>query len=194
MPAFVNSYVHDKNLGIDDRASSMLCEAIGTNLSRLAGEIDKLCVLLSLSGEKRITADMVELHVGISKEFNNTELVKAISRDLLKANRIIKYYGQNTRSEQPFIAFGSLFTFFADLLLLHYSSCPKNNNGIVSELGVNWYAADDYVRGLQLYKAGKCVEIISEIRRYDAHSKGVECAPDTSIADLLKELVFKIMH
>ena len=70
----------------------------------------------------------------------------------------------------------------------------KNNNGIVSELGVNWYAADDYVRGLQLYKAGKCVEIISEIRRYDARSKGVECAPDTSIADLLKELVFKIMH
>lgn len=195
LPAFVNSYVHDKNLGIDDRASSMLCEAIGTNLSRLAGEIDKLCVLLSLSGEKRITADMVELHVGISKEFNNTELVKAISqRDLLKANRIIKYYGQNTKSEQPFIAFGSLFTFFANLLLLHYSSCPKNNNGIVSELGVNWYAADDYVRGLQLYKAGKCVEIISEIRRYDARSKGVECAPDTSIADLLKELVFKIMH
>ena len=195
LSAFVSGYVRDNYIAIDDRANNMLCEAIGTNLSRMAGEIDKLCVLLSLSGEKRITADMVELHVGISKEFNNTELIKAISqRDLLKANRIVKYYGQNSKSEQPFIAFGSLFTFFSNLLLLHYSTCPKNNNGIAAELGVNWYAAEDYVNGLRLYKAGKCVEVISDIRRYDARSKGVECAPDTSICDLLRELIFKIMH
>ncbi len=195
LPAFVSGYAHDKNIAIDDRASGMLCEAIGANLSRMADELDKLSVLLSMSGEKRITADMVELHIGISKEFNNSELIKALSqRDLLKANRIIKYYGQNSKSDQPFIAFGSLFTYFSNLLLLHYSPCPKNNNGIMSELGVNWYAAEDYVNGLRLYKASKCVEIISDIRRYDARSKGVECAPDTSICDLLQELVFKITH
>lgn len=194
IPSFIADYVQNCGLHIDDRATSMLCESIGTNLSRIAGEIDKLSVLLSSQGEKRITADLVEQHIGISKDFNNAELIKAVSRrDLLRAGHIIDYYAK-TKSEQPFIAFSSLFAFFSNLLLLHYSSCAKNANGIATELGVNWYAADDYMRGLQLYKAGKCVEVISNIRRYDARSKGVESASDTSIAELLQELLFKIMH
>ncbi len=194
LPAFIADYVREKNLSIDDNAASMLGEAIGTNLSRLTSEIDKLGVLLSAAGQNRITADTVELHIGISKEFNNTELIKAVARrDLLRAGRIVQYYA-NTKSDQPFIAFSSLFSYFANLLLLHYSSCQKNAAGIASELGVNWYAADDYLQGLKTYKAGKCVEIISNIRRYDARSKGVECAPDTSLAELLQELLYKIMH
>ncbi|MCD8287617.1 MAG: DNA polymerase III subunit delta, partial [Porphyromonadaceae bacterium] len=186
LPDFIDGYVQDKNITIENNAIGMLCEAIGPNLSRMAGEIDKLVMLLSLSNEKRITADLVEQHIGISKEYNNTELVKAISqKDMLKAYRIIKYYEQNSKSEQPFIAFSVLFNFFSNLLILHYSSCLKNSSGIASEIGVNRYDANNYIQGLKRYNAKKCVEIISEIRSYDAQAKGVERASDTSIADLL---------
>ncbi len=192
---FISEYVQEKGFLIDDKAAMMIGEAVGTNLSRIAGEIDKLIVILTSQGEKRISPEMVELHIGISKEFNNSELLKAISRrDLLKAGRIIDYYAKNPKCDQNYTAFSSLFNFFSNLLLLHYSSCPKNQNGIMAEIGVNYYAAEDYINGLQLYKAGKCVEIISNIRKYDARSKGVDCAPGVTMADLQQELMYKIMH
>lgn len=193
MPAFVSSFITMKGLGIDQKSSQMLTDFLGNDLSKVVNEVDKLILSLSPS-EKRITAELIEKNIGISKDFNNYELLKAVViKDIFKANQIADYFERNPKNNPLIVTLVVLFNFFSNLMICYWAK-DKTENGLMNELGLrNAYAAKDYVIALKNYNAFKSMEIIELLRTYDAKCKGVD-NPSTPDGELLKELLYKIMH
>ena len=120
LPSFISDYLRRKKVEIENQAMMMLVENIGSDLNRLAGELDKLCLTLP-QGSTRITADDVERNIGISKNYNVWELKSAvISKDVMKANRIINYFCDNPKQGQPIMVVATLFSFFAGVMQAHH--------------------------------------------------------------------------
>lgn len=193
LPGFVSGYLKAKNMAIDPAASQMLCEFVGSDLSRLSSEMDKL-LLATPVGETRITAALVEELTGMSKDFNSFELQNALAvRDVLKANRIVNYFNSNPRSFALPPTLASLFGFFSDVMQAYYSPV-RDENGIANWLGKSpWQIRTTILPAMQKYSGNKVIQILSEIRRTDAKSKGVGGCR-TAPGDLLRELVFFILH
>lgn len=193
VPTWINAYIAAKGYTIDGKAAAMLTEFLGTNLSRIAGECDKLIITLP-PGEKRITDSLVERNIGISKEYNTFELQKALAaKDVLKVNRIIDYFAGNSRSNPFVMVMSLLFTFFSNMMICHYA-VDKSENGIMKELGLRTaFQTQDYKIALRNYNALKTMQIISLFREYDAKYKGFQSVA-ISEGDLLKEFMYKIMH
>ena len=194
LPAFINNYVVAKKLSIDPKAASMMADFVGNDLSRLSSELDKLSISLP-EGSLRITPEIVERNVGISKDFNNYELLNAIiTRNILKATQIIQYFEQNPKNNPLVVTISVLFNFFSNLMLCYFST-DKSENGIMNELNLrSSFQSRDYLTAMRAYNAFKCIDIIALIRQYDARSKGIGSGASSNDRDLLKELVFKIMH
>jgi len=192
VPAFIEEYVGGKGAAIDNKAKLMIADFIGNDLARVTSEIDK--VLISLpEGERNITPDVVEQKIGISKEYNMFELRDAlINKDVLKANRIVKYLDNNPKTASLYSFLPGLFSFFQNLMIAHYTD--RTSRGVMQALGLkSEYAVKDYLKALQTFNAYKTMQIIHQIRVTDAKSKGID-NPNTSPGDLLKELVFFILH
>lgn len=194
MPGFITSFMQQRSIGIEAKAAQMLSDFVGNDLSRLNKELDKLIILLPENAPKRITPELIEENIGISKEFNNFELLKAIiNKDVLKANQIIYYFTKNPKNNPIQVTLPVLFNFFSNLLICYYSN-DKSERGIMAALGLrNAFQAKDYMTGLRNYSAMKVFNLISEIRTTDARSKGID---NSSVSDgeLLKELLYKMMH
>lgn len=193
IPDWIISYCKSRKYSVSLKAAGILAESLGNDLSKVANELDKLMLLLTDGGE--IKENLVEEHTGISKEFNTFELIAAIIRqDHLKANRIVNYFEANPKNNPLVLTIATLFKYFRDLLTYHYQKrTTPNQQEIARLLGVNPYFMKDYVEGAKKYNAMKCANIISWLREYDLKSKGVDNA-GTSDGELLKELIFKIMH
>ena len=193
MPLYINEYVNEKQLRISDRATSMIVEAVGTDISRLITELDKLNVASGGSG-KEITPDLVEQNVGISKEYNVFEFQRAlISKDILKANKIAAYYENNSKNYPIQMITATIFGYYSNLMLAFYAP-NKTEQGVAEFLGLkNSWGVKDYMIGMKNYTARRVLEIIGYIREYDAKSKGVESSGNTTDG-LLRELLFKILH
>lgn len=193
IPAFINSYFMTKTLGIDPKSAQMLTDYLGNDLSKLVNEMDKLILSLP-AGERRVTAELIERNIGISKDFNNFELLKAIiEKNTFKANQIADYFEKNPKNNPFIVTLVVLFNFFSNLMICYWER-DKSENGIAKALGFrNPYQAKDYVIALKGYNAFKSMEIIALLRAYDAKCKGVD-NPSTGDGELLKELLFKIMH
>ena len=193
MPLYINEYVNEKQLRISDRATSMIIEAVGTDISRLITELDKLNVASGGSG-KEITPDLVEQNVGISKEYNVFEFQRAlISKDILKANKIATYYENNSKNYPIQMITATIFGYYSNLMLAFYAP-NKTEHGVAEFLGLkNSWGVKDYMIGMKNYTARQVLEIIGYIREYDAKSKGVENSGNTTDG-LLRELLFKILH
>lgn len=190
--SWISTYVREKKVAIDDKAVAILAESLGTDLSKVVNELDKL-VLGKPADAKTITVELVERNIGISKDFNVFELQNAlIRRDVLKANRIIRYFADNPKANPMVLVLGQLFNFFANLMVYHYLA-DKNERSVAAVLKINPYFVKDYAAAARQFNAWKTMNIISWIRETDARSKGVD-NPNTSSEDLLKELVFKILH
>ena len=192
IPDFILSYVKSKGCTIDGKAALMITNFIGNNLSRVCSEIDKLIV--TIGNNKKITSEIVEANIGISKDFNNFELLKAvITKDSYKANLICNQFAKDPKNNPMVLTLSVLFSFFSNLMLAHYCK-DKTEQGLAADLNLrSSYAARDYLLGLRNYKAFKTLEIISLLRLFDAKSKGFE-GNSISEHELLKELIFKIMH
>lgn len=120
LPAFINNYVVAKKLSIDPKAASMMADFVGNDLSRLSSELDKLSISLP-EGSLRITPEIVERNVGISKDFNNYELLNAIiTRNILKATQIIQYFEQNPKNNPLVVTISVLFNFFKSNAMLFF--------------------------------------------------------------------------
>ncbi len=175
---------------ISHKASALLVEYLGQDLGRISNELDKLKSILPEGSE--IDPATIEKHIGISKDFNNFELKKAIAeRDIPKATRIIKYFAENPK-ENPFVMTISLLnTFFAQLLQYHglQDHSPKN---VARALKVNPYFVHEYQTAARHYPMRKVSRIISTLREMDLKGKGV-AAPAMKQDDLLKELLHKIL-
>ncbi|MBO4612591.1 MAG: DNA polymerase III subunit delta [Bacteroidaceae bacterium] len=193
LPGFVTAYMQRKGKAIEDAAVQMLCDHVGSDLSRLAAEMDKLLMALP-EGETRVGASLVEELTGVSKDFNNYELQSALAlRDVYKANQIVKYFDSNPRSFALPVTLSSLFNLFSEALLGFFAP-NQTDDGIAQYLGkTTWVARQAVIPARRNYSGKKVMDILSEIRQTDAKSKGVGGCK-TSPGDLLKELVFFILH
>lgn len=193
LPAFINSYMKRKGIDMEPKASAMLADFVGTDLSRLTGELEKLIITLP-AGQKRVTPEQIEKNIGISKDYNNFELRSAlVEKDILKANKIIKYFEENPKTNPIQMTLSLLFNFYSNLMLSYYSP-EKTEQGVASWLGLKSpWAARDYLTAMRRYNGVKTMQIIGEIRYADAKSKGISNA-SMSDGDILRELVFKILH
>ena len=193
LPQFIENYLKQKSVDIDSKASAMMAEYVGADLSRMVGELDKLIITLP-EGQRCITPVQIELNIGISKDFNNFELLDAvIHKNVVKANRIVKYFAENPRSNPLTMTLSTLFGFFSNLMLAYYSPV-QTEQGVAAHLGLrsSWQARD-YLKAKSKYTGTKVLQIINEIRYCDARSKGVD-NPSVSDGDLLRELIYKILH
>jgi DNA polymerase-3 subunit delta len=193
MPAFINSYMQQKGYEMDAKATQMMADFVGTDLGRMTGELDKL-IITQPKGQKRVTPEQIERNIGISKDYNVFELRNAIiAKDVMKANRIIKYFAENPKTNPIQMTLAHLFSLFSNLFMAYYAP-EKSDAGVATFLGLKSpWAARDYTTAMRNYSGLKVMQIIHEIRMTDARSKGVE---NNSVedADLLRELVFKILH
>ena len=194
LPTFINSYVAESGRTIEPKAMQMLADFIGSDLNRLTSELDKLRISMG-EGNKRITPDDVERNVGVSKDFNNFELLNAIvTRNVYKATQIVNYFERNPKSNPMVVTISVLFGFFANLMIAYFAT-DKSEQGLMQELKLrSTFQARDYITALRSYNAFKCIEIIALLRQYDARSKGIGTTSNTTEGEMLRELVFKIMH
>lgn len=194
MPGFITGLLQQRSLSIDVKAAQMLSDFLGNDLNRLSKELDKLAIIMAETGSKRVTPELIERNIGISKEYNNFELIKALSaKDVLKANRIAQYFEKNPKNNPLQMTLAVLFNYFSNLLIAYYSK-DKSESGLMAAMGLrSAFQLKDYQMGMKHYSAMKVFLSIGEIRKTDASSKGVDNA-SASDADLLKELLYKIMH
>lgn len=193
LPQFIADYLRRKQVSIEERACLMMAESVGADLNRMAGELDKLVLALP-TGQMRITPDLVEQHVGISKEFNLWELRTAVSnKDVAKVNKIIFYFDQNPKANSPVATVAMLFNFFAQVMLAYYSP-DKTERGMMAQLDLrqNWQLRE-YTTAMRNYTALKTMRIIGKLREADARLKGINRGNLTD-ADIMHELFFYILH
>ena len=194
LPAFIENYLSSRQVSIDPKSTQMIADNIGADLSRLTSELEK--VVLSLpEQDRRVTPQVVEDQIGISKEFNGFELRDAIvNRNVYKANLIIKYFDENPKAGSIYSFLPLLFNYFQNLMIAFYSPNPKSQEAVAEwlEMRSPW-AAKDYMAGMRNYSGMKVMQIISKIREIDAKSKGLD-NPNTGPGELMKELIFYILH
>ena len=191
IPSWIVNYLQPMGYTIMPKASAMLAEFLGSDLSKIVNELDKL--VLNIPGKTEINDVLIEQNIGISKDFNIFELQNAIgSRNISKANQIINYFAANTKENPLVKTVPILFGFFSKLLIYHQLK-DKSKNNVASELGVNPFFVKDFQIAARNYSYPKLKTIISLLREYDLKAKGVNniSTPD---GELQKELMFKILH
>ena len=193
LPGFITAYMKRRKMEIDDTAAQLMAEFLGNDLNRLAGELDKIINTMP-KDRNRITPVEIERNIGISKDYNNFELKNAlITKDTLKANKIVKYFSDNPKSNplQPTLAL--LFNYFSNLMVAYYAP-ERTENGVAAYLGLKSpWLAKEYIAGMKAYTGVKVMNIITQIRFCDARSKGIGNV-SLSPGELLRELVYFILH
>ena len=168
LPGFISSYLKRRSVEIEPKASEMMAEFVGADLSRMAGELEKLIITLPRE-QKRITPEQIERNIGISKDYNNFELRNAlVAKDVFKANQIIKYFEENPKTNPLQMTLSVLFNFFSNLMLAYYAP-DKSEQGIANQLGLKSpWQSKDYMAAMRKYSGVKVMQIIGEIRYCDA--------------------------
>jgi DNA polymerase-3 subunit delta len=192
VPPWIERFLMLKGIKIDPDAAAMLTEFLGTDLHKIVNELDKLLITIP-EGKKMITGTLIEKNIGISKEYNNFELQKAVGeKNIYKANMIVQYFADNPKDNPVNLTIASLFSFFTKILTYHYLS-DRSKNNVAAVLKVNPFFVKDYETSAMKFNASKTVQIISLLRTYDMKTKGLGDA-GTDPGELLKELVYKILH
>ncbi|GAB3575142.1 DNA polymerase III subunit delta [Spirosoma luteolum] len=191
VPDWVGEYCREQGAKVSPKACQLLADHIGNDLKRLASEIDK--ILINLHVGEEISASTVERLVGISKEYNVFELQKALaSRDVVKSNRIIDYFARNPKDNPLVVILSQLFGYFSKVILVQATK-DQSDKALAGVLGVNPFFVKDYLSAARAYPLPKVADIIHAIRRADALSKGID-APTMNESDILRELIFTILH
>ncbi len=186
----IKDYCRMKKVTIEEPAIQILIEYIGNSLQKLFGEIDKLIVGLG-NNAPRITASMVEENIGISKEFNNFELTKAISvKDYPKTLRILDYFRKNPKNNPSVMTTSVLQKFFSQIVIAHFTA-DKTDRGLMEALQLKTpYALKEIREGLRMYTPRQSLAAISALRDFDCKSKGIGSLQNEY--DLPRELIFNI--
>lgn len=187
---WIEELVKDKGMKIAPQAAALMAEYLGTDLSKVSNELEKL--MLNISRETTIDTDHIQKNIGISKEYNVFELQKALAaRNVLKCNQIINYFADNPKGNPMVMVMANLNAYFTKILKYHYL---PNKHDAAKEMGVNPYFLKDYEMAARNYSLSKTFDIISLLREYDLKSKGVDSTGNTTDGELLKELLFKMIH
>ncbi len=188
LPEWITNYVKDLGYTISPKSAFLLSEFLGMDLSKISNEIKKL--LINLKPGEEITTESIQNNIGISKEYNVFELQNALAtKDILKANRIVNYLGEN---EPTVLTLSSLFGYFSKILKFHFLR-DKSKFAAATALGVNPFFVDGYAKAAAVYSTPKLKQIFSYLKECDLKSKGVDNS-SIEASELLKELVFKILH
>ena len=189
---WITNYLKNLNLTIHPEALRLFYESIGSDLKRLANNIEKLKITLP-EGETQIQTEHIAQNIGVHREFNIFELQKALgSKDSFKAYKIIDYFGKDTKTNPLIRNVMMIFEYFLKILKYH-SLKDKSKNNAAAELGIAPYFVDEYKIAASNYSMNKLIAIISYLRECDLKSKGVDTSTIDE-GDLMKELIYKILH
>lgn len=187
---WIEDYLKGKGYKIAPQAAALMAEYLGTDLSKIANEVEKLC--LNIDKATTIQTDHIQRNIGISKEYNVFELQKALAtRNVLKSNQIISYFANNPKANPMVMVMANLNSYFTKILKYHYLT---NKSDAPKVLGVSPFFVKDYENAARTFGVNKTFEVISLLRAYDLKSKGVDSSGNTTDGELLKELVFKLLH
>lgn len=187
---WIEDFIKEKGYKIAPQAVALMAEYLGTDLSKIANEVEKLC--LNISKDTTIQTDHIQKNIGISKEYNVFELQKALAtRNVLKCNQIINYFAANPKANPMVMIMANLNGYFTKILKYHYL---PNKNDAAKELGVSPYFIKDYEVAARTFNDAKTFQIISLLREYDLKSKGLDSTGNVSDGELMKEMVFKMIH
>lgn len=187
---YITNYLKNHGLGIQPKAAEMLKDSIGTDLSRLFNELDKLIGILGKGAT--VTPEAVEQHIGVSKDYNIFELVDAlIAKDGARAMLIAKYLHANSHVDNVLKLIYNLFSLFANVLIAHTAK-DKTDMALTRAMGFSSSWQLKRVReACRNYDAWQAIDIIREIRRFDAQFKGI--GSRRNAFDILEELIFRII-
>ncbi|HOX76130.1 MAG TPA: DNA polymerase III subunit delta, partial [Bacteroidales bacterium] len=192
IPGWIDRFLMSQGIKSDPSASAMLTEFLGNDLHKIANELNKLIITLP-KNKPVITTGLIEKNIGISKDYNNFELQKAIGeRNILKANMIVQYFAANPKDNPITLTIASLFSYFSKLLTYHYLT-DKSKNNAAAALKINPFFVRDYETAATKYNVTRTLQAISLLRIFDMKSKGFGDM-GSEPGDLLKELVYKILH
>ncbi|MBK9190892.1 MAG: DNA polymerase III subunit delta [Crocinitomicaceae bacterium] len=189
--AWVKEFLKQKKYPITDKAVSLITESVGSDLSRIVNELEKLFILIPQGTQ--INEKHVEQHIGISKDYNVFELVNAIAeRDIIKANKIVNYFSQNPKAGPLVLVLSQLHGLYQKLFKVHFAQ-TEDPSKIASLLKVHPFVAKSMVQNKKKHPAKMISRNFSVLREYDLLSKGVGTTgiPD---AELMKELIYKLLH
>ncbi|GAB4162986.1 MAG: DNA polymerase III subunit delta [Winogradskyella sp.] len=190
VPDWIRRVLKGQGYDITLKAAQMLVEFLGADLSKINNELNKLKIVLPKGTQ--ITPEHIEENIGISKDFNNFELRKAVGeRNIVKAHQIAKYFADNPKDNPMVMTVALLFSFFSQLLHLHGMS-DKNPRSVASALRINPYFVNEYLTAARNYPMKKVSAVVALLREFDVKSKGVG-ANAVPQGDLLKELLVRIM-
>lgn len=194
IPEWISGYLAARRLSIASQTAALIGEYLGTDLSKIANELDKLS--LSVPAGATISAQDVEQNIGISRDYNVFELHKALgNRNVLQANRIINYFGDNPKNNPLPVIIGSLYGYFSKVYQLTELS-QASDKEIMEKLQLrSIYAVRDYRTAAKNYPRSRAEQIIRVLKEYDLKSKGVDySSTGKSEVDLLKEMTWRILH
>ncbi len=193
LPGFITDYLRRRKATIEQDACMLLVESVGSDLNRMAGELDKLIITLP-TPSTRINVDHIEKNIGISKEYNTLEFRNAIMRkDIFKANQIMHFFNANPKNNPPQPILSMLFNLFSNIMLVYYAP-DKSPQGMMEQLEVrNDWQVRQFTDATRLYTAKKAMMILGKLRETDAKLKGVEKG-NLEDADIMNELVYFILH
>lgn len=191
IPEWIRKYLQQRQYNISPKAEQMLTDYLGTDLHKIRNELEKL--MISLKPGSKITDVEVEEKIGISKDFNIFELQNAIgSKNILKANQIINYFGDNSKETPVVFTVVMLYQFFSKMLKYHFTP-DKSASNLTGVLGVIPFFQESFRIAARNYSVADIAKIISILREYDMKAKGYG-SNDLSDAELYKELLYKIIH
>jgi DNA polymerase-3 subunit delta len=195
MADYITALLRQRAIEVQGNVAPMLAEYLGNDLDLLGKELDKLQILMAGQAQKRLTPEIIEKNIGISKDFNNFELQKALAcKDVLKANRIAQYFDRDPKNHPIQVTIPVLYNYFSNLLICYYTP-DKSEKSLMAVLGYRFpIQVKDYQLGLKNYSAMKVFTLIHELRLADVHSKGVDATSSLTDGEILKELIYKALH
>lgn len=188
---WVNTLIKQKGLEADPKAVFLIAENIGMDLSRIDNELEK--IKLNLEKGQKLDADIVHKNIGISREYNVWELQKAFaSGNRKKVFDILAYFERNPKSAPLVTILPTLYNLYSKILVIQQRGL-NNPKALQDELGVNYYAAQEYLAGAKFYPRNKIPYIIASLRGADAQQKGIKAA-QMKESEILKELALRILY
>lgn len=188
--AWVISYIKEQGWNIHPQAAALLSEYLGTELSKIVNELNKL--MLNVPKEREIVVSDIEQNIGISKDFNVFELNTALAkRNAFKAYQIIDYFAANPKSNPLVLVLGTIAGYFTKVLKYHYII---DKSTAAKELGVHPFFMKEYELAARNYNRRKTFTIIEALKDADLKSKGMNVGGNTSTKDILTELIFTILN
>ena len=148
-----------------------------------------------------VTAEQIEANIGISKDFNNFELTRALSeKDMARALRIADHFARNPKENPLLVTLGTLFTHFQRIFIVNYQRwlCRRKGTPMPPDAELarmlklsSAFFLKEYQQAASLYPNSRVFAIMGLIREYDLKSKGIDSGQATD-GELLKELLLKI--